>query len=256
MFSLQQSQTSLLSEPEAHPLLPPETAASLGSVLVVAPHPDDESLGCGGLLALLSHSGNGVHVLVMTDGSRSHPNSISHPAARLAALREKETLDALAALGLPANCVRFLRHPDCGLPLAGTVPFERAVLDLREAFQALAPEMILLPWRRDPHCDHEGTWALAHEAVTKLSKQPRWLEYPVWSWTKPQSEVAPEAREGLTAWRLDISQVLDRKKLAIAQHRSQLGAVIQDDPTGFHLKREMLAHFERPWELYLEPDHV
>ncbi len=90
----------------------------------------------------------------------------------------------------------------------------------------------------------------------RLTKQPRWLEYLVWSWTKPQSGIAPQASEGLAAWRLDISPVLDLKKEAIAQHRSQLGAVIQDDPTGFHLEREMLAHFERPWELYLEPEHV
>ncbi len=108
--------SSLLVEPEQHTLLPPETAVTLGTTVVIAPHPDDESLGCGGLLALLAAFGNSAHVLVMTDGSRSHPNSPSYPAARLAALREQETLAALEVLGLPASTARFLRYPDCGLP--------------------------------------------------------------------------------------------------------------------------------------------
>jgi len=243
---------SLLVEPERHALLPPATVAALGATVVIVPHPDDESLGCGGLLALLADYDNPAHVIVTTDGSRSHPNSASYPAARLAEVREQETLDALSVLGLPASSVRFLRYPDCGLPAAGTVAFEKAATQLREMLGALTPATLLVPWRRDPHCDHEATWRLLREAVVGLPAAPRWLEYPIWAWTQAESEAAPQTDDG-RAWRLDISPVLARKEQAIARHRSQMGALIHDDPGGFVLEPAILAHFARPWELFIEP---
>jgi len=243
---------SLLMEPERHALLPPETALTLGATVVIAPHPDDESLGCGGLLALLAHFGSSAQVIVMTDGTRSHPNSPSYPAARMVALREQETLDALAALGLPSSGARFLRYPDCGLPALGTMAFEEAIRGLRETLVALKPATLVVPWRRDPHCDHEATWRLLRAAVSGLPSPPRWLEYPVWAWTQAETELAPQPDDG-RAWRLDISSMLARKKLAIARHRSQTGALIHDDPDGFVLTAAMLAHFARPWELFIEP---
>lgn len=242
-------------EPERHALLPPETAVTLDCTVVVGPHPDDESLGCGGLLALLADYGNPAHVIVMTDGSRSHPDSPSYPAARLAALREQEVLDALAALGLPARAARFLRYPDGGLPAPGTLAFDETARQLHEMLVALATDTLLVPWRRDPHCDHEATWGLLREATVALESRPRWLEYPVWAWTQAESEVAPRTDEG-HAWRLDIFPVLARKEQAIARHRSQTGALIHDDPGGFVLVPEMLAHFVRPWELFIEPADV
>ena len=245
---------SLLLEPERHPLRAAEFARSLGSVVVVAPHPDDESLGCGGILALLAETGRGPHIITMTDGSRSHPGSTAYPATRLAALREGETLAALAALGLPPENASFLRYPDCGLPDEKTTAFQIAIERLHSLLIRLAPETIFVPWRRDPHCDHVATWQLLRAAVHTLPAPPRWLEYPVWAWTKTASAVAPQAHEA-KAWRIDISSVLVRKGKAVAQHRSQLGAVITDDPGGFVLSAEMLACFARPWELFLEPTH-
>lgn len=244
--------SSLLLDPETHPLLPFEAVVSLGSTVVMAPHPDDESLGCGGLLALLADSGCSAHVVVITDGSRSHPGSPSYPAARLAALRERETLEALAALGVASAAAHFLRYPDCGLPSIGTEAFTRAAARLRHMLVALRPDTLLVPWRRDPHCDHEATWQLLRAATVGLPRRPRWLEYPVWAWTRADDAVAPHTGDG-RAWRLDVSPVLERKMQAIARHRSQTGALIHDDPGGFVLTSSTLAHFARPWELFIEP---
>lgn len=75
---------------------PPADAAelgplvALGRVTVFAPHPDDESLGCGGLIARLKDEGSLVHVVVMSDGSASNPNSRRYPGPKLAALRQTE----------------------------------------------------------------------------------------------------------------------------------------------------------------------
>ncbi len=254
MPALDSRSSSLLLEPERHPLRPAEFARTLGSAVVFAPHPDDESLSCGGVVALLAATGCSPHVVMMTDGSFSHPNSPSYPAPRLAALREEETLAAVAALGLPPEKVHFLRYPDCGLPREGMAAFSEATERIRSLLVRLAPETIFVPWRRDPHCDHVSTWQLLRAAVTALPVPPRWLEYPVWAWTQAGSVVAPQPEEA-TAWRIDISTVLARKQEAIAQHRSQLGGVIEDDPSGFVLEPQMLAHFAKPWELFLEPTH-
>ena len=236
---------SLLDDPERHELRPGGAAAGLGRVVVLAPHADDESLGCGGLLALLAAAGRPAHVVVVTDGSRSH-DSPTWPAARLRALREVEAQRAVRHLGHGPR-VEFLRYADSGLPDEGTAAFEAAADRLAALVADLAPDTVVVPWRRDPHCDHVGTWRLAD---ARRSPSVRWLEYPVWAWT--DAEAAPHDHEA-TAWRLDVADVLDRKGRAVAAHRSQTTRLIDDDPGGFVLSPDVLAHFERPWELFLEP---
>ncbi len=247
--------TSLLTEPERHPLLPENFVATLGFTVVVAPHPDDESLGCGGLLALFAKHNLPAHLIVITDGSRSHPHSRSHPPERLAAVRQEETLDALSALNIPAHSAHFLQHGDCALPSEGSPDFDAAAAKIRGILEVLRPDTLLVPWRRDPHCDHVATWQLLRAALRALAYAPRWIEYPVWAWNFAESDVAPQEAEG-SAWRLEISSVLDRKTQAIAAHRSQHGKLIHDDPSGFVLEPPMLAHFAKPWELFIEPGDV
>ncbi len=244
--------SSLLFDPERHELFPAQRVWELGATVVVAPHPDDESLGCGGVLALLAEAEKSPKVIVVTDGSRSHPNSKSHPQEKLAELRERETLLATEALGLRSDSVHFLRYRDCGLPPLESQAFTAAAERCAGLLEMLGIESIFVPWRRDPHCDHELTWQLFHAAVRQLSTAPRWLEYPVWAWEHAATDVAPREEEA-SAWRLDISTVADRKNRAIQQHRSQLGEVIRDDPKGFALTPAMLAHFSRGWELFIEP---
>jgi hypothetical protein len=77
---------------------------------LVAPHPDDETLGCGGAIAMLRSLKCDVCVLVISNGTLSHPNSQKYPAPVLQALRESETLEALTMLGVNPNDVTF-----CGM---------------------------------------------------------------------------------------------------------------------------------------------
>ncbi len=240
------AERSLLDAPARHPLCPSETVRALGTVVVLAPHADDESLGCGGLLALLADAGQAAHVVVVTDGSRSHPGSKAFPPPRVAALREREAAEAVATLG-HAGRVHFLRHADCGLPALDTAAFEAAADRLAALVAGVGADTLVVPWRRDPHCDHEATWQIAR---ARRDPAVRWIEYPVWSWTRP--ETAP-ADADATAWRLDISGVTDRKAAAIAAHRSQYAGIVADSPEAFQLPDAMLVHFRRPWELFLDP---
>ncbi|MGG6297254.1 PIG-L deacetylase family protein [Leptolyngbya sp. AN02str] len=260
------SQPSLLNS-AALPLRSVQTIA--GSALVVAPHPDDETLGCGGAIALLRALGYPVHVLVMSDGTLSHPRSLKYPAPRLQALREAETLHALSTLGVDAAEVTFLRLPDGSVPTSASPGIHEAVMRCRTYLETRLPETIFLPWRFDPHPDHRATWQLLRTALLDLiSESPcskgsrgshppypngslRVIEYPIWDWD-PEQQGDFSHLEHIVSWRLDIQTVLEKKLMAIAAYQSQTTNLIDDDPEGFQLTPEMLANFARPWEVYLE----
>ncbi|BAC90990.1 PIG-L deacetylase family protein [Gloeobacter violaceus] len=234
------------------PLHPPEAAAALGSTLVVAPHPDDESLGCGGTIALLRRLGLPVRVLVVSDGTRSHPNSRRYPPAALRALREAEARAALAVLGVAPAAVTFLGLKDGAVPFEGDADFADALGRCRRYLAQLEPvRTVVLPWRRDPHPDHRAVWNLMHRASDGFTAFARSLEYPIWLWEQGERFHRPMEGE-VCIWRLAIGPVLALKRAAVAAHRSQTSDLIDDDPEGFRLTPETLTHFERPWECYLE----
>lgn len=236
----------MLTHPTNLPLYSINTLA--GSVLVVAPHPDDETLGCGGAIALLRHLGCAVRVLIVSDGTASHPRSRKYPAPKLRLLRETETLEALAILGVDAAEVTFLRLQDGAVPTVNSPGFATAVAGCHSYIQTVKPQTIFLPWRNDPHGDHRATWMLMVAALESLSK-PRMIEYPIWDWDWRQRR---EITVAVSGWRLDIAEVLETKKEAIAAYRSQTTNLIDDDPGGFRLTPQMLANFTRTWEVYLE----
>lgn len=222
-----------------------------GSALIVAPHPDDETLGCGGAIALLRALGYPVHVLIISDGTLSHPRSLKYPAPRLQALREAETLEALTKLGIGETETTFLRLPDGSVPTSASPGIRGAVARCRLCLETVLPETIFLPWRTDPHPDHQATWKLIRTALLYLNGSPRIVEYPIWDWD-PEQQGAFTNFNHIVGWRLDIRTVLETKLTAIAAYRSQITHLIDDDPEGFQLTPEMLANFARPWEVYLE----
>ena len=161
------------------PLQPASFAATLGAAVVVAPHPDDESLGCGGLLALLRQARLPVSTVLVSDGTMSHPNSRKFPAPARRALREAELRDALRILGVDEQATLHLGLPDGAVPTAVDPGFAAAVEQLRDFLAAQCPQTVLLPWRRDPHPDHRATSQLVHAACRQLPQPPRLVEYVV-----------------------------------------------------------------------------
>jgi LmbE family N-acetylglucosaminyl deacetylase len=214
--------------------------------LVLAPHPDDESLGCGGLIAEACAQGLAPYVLIVTDGTGSHPGSRAYPAPRLRTVREAEARKAVAALGLGPGRIGFLGLRDTAVPQAGTA-FEAAVATVVAALREAGCGALLAPWRHDPHGDHEATHAIAAAAAHRASVPH--LAYPVWGWTLPADTVldGPEP----AGYRLDIARHLPAKRRAVAAHASQHGGVVTDDPGGFRLPPHLLAVFDRGFETFL-----
>jgi LmbE family N-acetylglucosaminyl deacetylase len=241
--------SSLFANPQAIPLQS-ITEILAESVLVVAPHPDDETLGCAGAIKLLCLLGKTVQILVMSDGTQSHPNSRKYPTHALKHLREEETCRAMAMLGVKSSCITFFQLRDGSIPASESEGFNAAVYRLQNYLNVIKPKTVFAPWRSDPHPDHRATWQMLHAALQQLSLSPRVIEYPIWDWDPVQRQCS---QQGFSrAWRLDISAVLEDKKQAIAAYRSQTTDLIDDDPTGFRLTAQMLSNFAQPWEVYLE----
>jgi LmbE family N-acetylglucosaminyl deacetylase len=228
------------------PLVNIEAISGRGRILILAPHPDDESLGCGGLIAACCAADRPPFVLVLTDGTGSHPRSRLYPAARLKDTRQMEARRAMAILGLGPSRSAFLDLPDTAAPHDGAA-LERAVAAIAARARAIGCTTIAAPWQHDPHCDHLAAHRMAEAAAAQLGL--RHIAYPVWGWILPADDTLDVVVAG---GRLDIERHLSAKRRAIAAHESQHGALITDDPTGFQLPRHLLAAFDEPFEVFLD----
>lgn len=221
-----------------------------GPVLVVAPHPDDETLGCGGLIAAAMARGLPAHVLFVTDGGASHPNSRGWNRTRLARLREAEATEALRRLGAGAASRSFLGLPDAAMPPSGSPAHAAALGFVIRLIGELRPALVLLPWRRDPHRDHRDSWSLVTEALRQADARSAVLEYTIWldEFGAPEDHPAQVDMERVS---LRVSRAI--KHFALRAHASQLGAVIDDDPAGFRLGPETIDRLTGPEEIYWRP---
>lgn len=215
--------------------------------LILAPHPDDESLGCGGLIAAACSVGIAPIVVVLTDGAASHPGSALFPPARLRELREAEVRAATSSLGLPSGNLRLLGFADTKLPSTGIV-FSKIVNYLIDLAKAEFCGLVIAPWAGDPHCDHEAAADIADAVVMGTSM--RLLSYPVWGWLRQSTDMVDEHREN--GWRLNISAQAAMKRRAIASHKSQYGNLIRDSPEAFQLPENLLTIFEQPFEIFIK----
>ncbi len=215
-------------------------------LLVVAPHPDDESLGCGGLIAETIRFGGQVHVVIVTDGAGSHPRSRTHPRDRLRSVRRSETLEAAAVLGMSAEQVSFLDLPDGHAPRFGR---DARAVGQRVASLAreLATETIFTSWNYDTHPDHVAAYGYARMAAERM--EGALFSYPVWAWMLPKSTVMPNL--ALKGFSIDIEHSMATKRAAVLKHRSQTTSMITDDPSGFTLSSNDLLQMITSKEFFI-----
>ncbi len=222
--------------------------------MVVAPHPDDETLGCGGTAAIMLKCGIHVDFVFVSDGTLSHPGSIKYPAARLRALREQEALRAVKILGGNEDDTTFCAFPDRNVPARESIYFEAAVRYLYSILTIKKPKTIFIPWENDPHPDHRATFQIVTAAVSSLTTRPSLMQYPVWFWEMGnQEDVAMIGKMQVCA--VDISATLPVKLAALKAHESQVTNLIDDDPRGFRLSDRMIAHFNHGREIFFQNLH-
>jgi LmbE family N-acetylglucosaminyl deacetylase/glycosyltransferase involved in cell wall biosynthesis len=185
----------VLIEAEA---IPYEPALLRGErLLVLAPHPDDEVIGCGGLVTLHLRERRAVRVVVATDGAQ----------AGAADVRQQESRRALDALGGNAELV-FLGFPDRGLD-------DSIAPKLREELLAFRPDLILVPAPIEIHPDHLALARIFCELVQRDETLFADLAVARVAFYEVGQPLRPNAI-------VDISEVAEAKYAAIAEHRSQL----------------------------------
>lgn len=184
--------------------------AELGPALVVAPHPDDEVLGCGGTIALLADAGCAVHVAVMTTGRPPRFDPEGAARVRDEATRAHELLGVSTThwLDLPAAALDTYPHADANDALSALV-------------RDMGIKTLLLPHPGDVHLDHQRTFLSGLVAA-----RPHQSDYPKavlayetlseTNWNAPY--LSPAFQPNVF---VDISDVLDRKLDAFAAFASQ-----------------------------------
>ena len=233
----------------ALPELPLDAGELAGQAFIVlAAHPDDESLGAGGLMARLRRLGARVMVLLCTAGEASHPDSPTTTPEQLAAVRLQEFGGALTHL-LPDPDWRFLALPDGQLAAhrAEVISaLQQAIADVT-AESGLPAEQITLvaPYRHDGHTDHDTLGSAAAEAAGAGGHGL--LEYPIWYWLW-----ADAADPAWQSWlRLPLAPAEQQAKAAaMASHTSQVRALSGQPGDEVLLPPSFLEHFERPFETF------
>jgi LmbE family N-acetylglucosaminyl deacetylase len=230
------------------PIVPWQAVTRAQPFIVLSPHPDDESLGMGGLIALARRDYQDVSIVALTDGSGSHPRSIAYPREKLVDLRRGEMAEAGRILNVSPMRMTYLGLPDTAAPRSGPA-FDRAVAAVGDIVRETNAGSLFVTWRHDPHCDHEAAALLAGEVRRRCPTIRLWA-YPVWGWHLPaRDEVTTCPPSGC---RVDVTTVMAVKREAIAAHTSQMTDLIDDDPDGFRFDATTLAPFLGPYEYFIE----
>jgi len=214
-------------------------------LIVLAAHPDDETLGAGGLVAMAAEQQCPVEVVIATDGEGSHPASTTHSPSELAIIRRREATAAVAALA-PRATVTFLGLPDGHLTdYEGTL--SRA-LHIRVGRSS--PVWLVTPWRADRHPDHEICSVVAQDLAGDRP-DVRLLEFPiwVWHWARPVDGALPWSR----CRRLELTDAAGAaKRSALGHYRSQSEPLSERPGDEAILTPHTTAHFSRTFEIFIE----
>jgi LmbE family N-acetylglucosaminyl deacetylase len=224
-----------------------------GPVLVIAPHMDDEALGCGLLLAQHPRKDR-LHTLFVTDGSHSpeHADGASAASRReLAGIREREARDAADVIGIPQANLKFLGIED------GTLAEqpERLSAALVDCVRGIGAEQVMIPFRYDRHPDHLAIARAVTRARADATITATVFEYFVYTHWRllPGEDIRNCLPAGELRRREPDPESAALKRRALECHRSQTTCYYewQSRPV---LTRELLDRACTGPELYLVQD--
>lgn len=211
-------------------------------LLVLAAHPDDETLGAGGLMASAHTRGARITVVVATAGEASHPRSPTHTPDELAGRRRGEVIDAVKQLA-PDAPVHLLGLPDGRL--------RDVTEELQDQVKSFTQGVthIVAPWEGDRHPDHAAC-ARAGASLARRVGAHCW-QYPIWAWHWADPE-SVDALPWASTHRLALSDEQQlAKRAAIGAHVSQHSPLSDLDGDEAIIGRDMLSHFARPFETFV-----
>lgn len=215
-----------------------ECEISSKKALVFSPHQDDETLGCGGTIALKRSLGVPVKVVYLTDGRHSRPSWIS--SKEIIEIRKQEALAALHVLGVDSSEAYFLNQVDGSLEFLSGKQRQQTTNQLAQLINSFMPEEIYIPHRDDCHKDHEETYKLVLDAVAQTELQVEIFQYPIWIFWQSPTSLSFRLKSLENSCRVAINSAQDTKKRAIHAYHSQAHSL----PYGF------LRRFFMPYEIF------
>lgn len=195
--------------------------------LVIAPHADDEVLGCGALISEAAKERRIAAVAFLTDGAGSHPCGTDIDRRKLAALRRREAIAAIRMLGPSAPLPLFLDWPDAHPHPLQSEAFTATANRLAKICDRCGVDAIAVTRRDEPHRDHVAAFDVARETARRAVRHPRLFEYIVWAPRAP-------GRDFIAVKTAPIA--LGKRKRALAQHKSQMTPMLGD---GFRVPTAM-----------------
>lgn len=215
-------------------------------ILVLAPHVDDEALGCGEFLIRRAAAGQICHVAYFTDSSGT---GRTQPRAVLAAQRKQEAIHAMGAIGIPLPHLHFLDAPDGRLKDFTDTERHHWEAVIVSLLTALQPRLLLLPCHFDGSSEHEAMYRLVSAAMSRITMRPRVLEFPVWSWWNPRF-LWPHIGRISHVWHQPITRHGTDKRALIECYPSQTAIIAPArEPV---LSRFMIQAFLQGHEFFFE----
>ncbi len=181
------------------------------SVLVVAVHPDDETLGCGGTLLRLRDEGAQIHWMIVTAMTEDAGYS-----AEVMARRECEITSVAQMYGF--SSVHCLGFPTTRLD---EIPVSQLVSAMSRVFQAVQPSQVFLPFQHDVHSDHQHAFAAAY-SCTKVFRYPSVRKIMMIE-ALSETDFAPSAGGGFVPnLFVDVTHQFERKLQILRVFESEL----------------------------------
>ena len=178
-------------------------------VMVIAPHPDDEAIGCGGTLRKHHLAGDVITAVFMTDGGKGDTLAGGVRGEALIDLREQEANAAAEKLGIN-ECV-FLRNPDASLQCSS-----QTIDQLHRLLLLQQPDIVYVPSPFETHRDHRVACAVAARALVRYSKPALVYLYEVWAAVVANCVVPIDLKQKIAAVRCYRSQMDERESLVVA----------------------------------------
>lgn len=214
---------TMLATPPTSPIV----HAQAGPVVILAPHPDDETLGCGGLIALRAHEGRRVVVVVITDGRallKRFGVERDPTPAEVSVMRKNETRRAVDILSGGSAEIIFLDFENEGL-LAQRAAATRKITAL---LSELRPGEVYMPSPFEGHAEHVAVNEMAREACSSSNACPSTFEFMITLKRGVTPESVPRRVIGV-----NVAAHRETERRALQEFRSHLDIIYAGQPAPF-----------------------
>jgi N-acetylglucosamine malate deacetylase 1 len=221
-----------------------------GSLLIIAPHPDDETFACGGLIAQKKIKEISVRVVYLTDGKTAHKGCCNTSPDKIAFARRRLAEETGEILGLKSEDMFWLGLSDGMIPRRDDLNFKTAVAMMIKLLNEIKPKEVYAPHYLDCWPDHETASVIVKEALKKVECRCELYCYPVWMWHNLRLRSLPEVLQS-KIFRIDITKFLDKKTAAVDHYLSALNPECGKPYCGM-LPEGFIKYFQYPYEIFFK----